>query len=134
MFMHAKLLQSCPTFCDPMDYSPPGSSVYGILQTRILEWVTVSSPRGPSWLIFLIFQELNLHLLSFLQWQVCSLPPEPAMKPPNVYASPKFIWWHSLPQKWWYWAFERWLGHEGRYLMSGISAFKKCTCEDTRSL
>ena len=34
-----KLPQSCPTLCDPMDCSPPGSSVHGILQARILEWV-----------------------------------------------------------------------------------------------
>ena len=34
--------QLCPTLCDPMDCSPPGSSVYGILQTRILEWVAIS--------------------------------------------------------------------------------------------
>ena len=34
-----KLLQSCPILCDPMDCSPPGSSVHGILQARILEWV-----------------------------------------------------------------------------------------------
>ena len=46
--MHAKLLQSCPTLCDPMDYSPPGSSVHGILQARILEWVAMSSSRGSS--------------------------------------------------------------------------------------
>ena len=32
-----KLLQSCPTLCDPMDYSPPGSSVHGIFQARVLE-------------------------------------------------------------------------------------------------
>ena len=40
--------QSCPTLCDPMDYSPPGSSVHGILQARILEWVAISSSRGSS--------------------------------------------------------------------------------------
>ena len=40
----AKLLQSCPTPCNPMDYSPPGSSVHGILQARILEWVAMPSP------------------------------------------------------------------------------------------
>ena len=39
-----KSLQSCPTLWDPMDCSPPGSSVHGILQTRILEWVAMSSP------------------------------------------------------------------------------------------
>ena len=38
----AKSLQSCPTVCDPMDGSPPGSSVQGILQARILEWVAIS--------------------------------------------------------------------------------------------
>ena len=37
--VHAKLLQSCLTLCNPMDCSPPGSSVHGILQARILEWV-----------------------------------------------------------------------------------------------
>ena len=38
----AKSLQSCPTLCDPIDGSPLGSSVPGILQARILEWVAVS--------------------------------------------------------------------------------------------
>ena len=38
----AKLLQSCLTLCDPIDSSPPGSSVPGILQARILEWVAIS--------------------------------------------------------------------------------------------
>ena len=38
----AKTLQLCPTLCDPIDGSPPGSSVPGILQTRILEWVAIS--------------------------------------------------------------------------------------------
>ena len=38
----AKSLQSCPTLCDPIDGSPPGSTVPGILQARTLEWVAVS--------------------------------------------------------------------------------------------
>ena len=38
----AKLLQSCPTLCDPTDSSPPGSSIPGIFQARILEWVAIS--------------------------------------------------------------------------------------------
>ena len=41
--------QLCPTLCDPMDCSPPGSSVHGILQARILEWVTIPFSRGSSW-------------------------------------------------------------------------------------
>jgi len=44
----AKLLQSCPTLCDPIDGSPPGSPVPGILQARTLEWVTISSPMRES--------------------------------------------------------------------------------------
>ena len=38
----AKSLQSCPTLCDPIDGSPPGSPVLGILQARTLEWVAMS--------------------------------------------------------------------------------------------
>ena len=45
----AKLLQSCPTLCSPMDRSLSGSSVHGILQARILEWIAMSSSRGSSW-------------------------------------------------------------------------------------
>ena len=44
--MPAKSLQSCPTLCNPMDCSPPGSSVHGILQARILERVAMPSSRG----------------------------------------------------------------------------------------
>ena len=44
----AKSLQSCLTLCDPIDGSPPGSSVPGILQARILEWVAISYFRGCS--------------------------------------------------------------------------------------
>ena len=42
----ARSLHLCPTLCDPMDCSPPGSSVHGILQARILEWVAISYSRG----------------------------------------------------------------------------------------
>ena len=54
--------QSCPTLCDPMDCSPPGSSVHRILQARILEWVAKSFSRGSS------------------TWQADSLPFEPPGK------------------------------------------------------
>ena len=40
--------QSCLTDCDPLGCSPPGSSVHGISQARILEWVVISSSRGSS--------------------------------------------------------------------------------------
>ena len=43
--VHSKSLQSWPTLCDPMDCSPPDSSVLGILQVRILEWIAISFSR-----------------------------------------------------------------------------------------
>ena len=44
----AELLQSCLILCNPMDCSPPSSSVYGILQAKILKWVAISSSWGSS--------------------------------------------------------------------------------------
>ena len=46
--MCAKSLQLCPTLCNPMDCSSPGSSVHGILQARVLEWVATSFSRESS--------------------------------------------------------------------------------------
>ena len=57
-------------FCDPMDYSPPGSSVHGILQARILEWVAMPSSRGSS-------QPRD----QTSPWQAVSLPLVPPGKP-----------------------------------------------------
>ena len=48
VFLYMLVAQSFPTLCDPMDCSLPGSSVYGILQARILEWVTIPFSRGSS--------------------------------------------------------------------------------------
>ena len=47
-FLESEVTQSCPTLCDPMDCSPPGSSVHGILQGRILEWGAISFSKGSS--------------------------------------------------------------------------------------
>ena len=72
--MHAQSLQSCLTLCDPMDCSPPGSSVHGILQARILEWVA-SPPPG----------DLNTGIKPMSPvspaLQADSLPTEPPGKP-----------------------------------------------------
>ena len=46
----SEVAESCPTLCDPMDYSLPGSSVHGIFQARILEWVAISFSGRSSWL------------------------------------------------------------------------------------
>ena len=77
--VYVKSLQLCPTLCDPMDGSPPGSSVHGILQARILEWIALPSLQG----IFLT-QGLNPHFLRLLLWQVGSLPLALPGKPTSV--------------------------------------------------
>ena len=67
---------SCVQLCNPIDCSPPGSSVHRILQARTLEWVTISSSRG-------IFptQRSNPSLSRLLHWQAHSLPLVPPGKP-----------------------------------------------------
>ena len=50
VYMYAySIAQLCLTLCNPMDCSPPGSSIHGILQVRILEWVTIRFSRGSFW-------------------------------------------------------------------------------------
>jgi len=44
----SEVVQSCPTLCDPMDFSLPGFSIHGISQARELEWVAISFSRGSS--------------------------------------------------------------------------------------
>ena len=73
----AKSLQSCPTLCDLIDGSPPGSSVPGILQARILEGVAMPSSRG-------CFQ-LRDHVSCLLHWQLVSLSLAPPGKPSFSY-------------------------------------------------
>ena len=56
----AKSLQSCPTLCDPIDGSPPGSPFHGILQGRTLEWVAISFSNAWKW-------KVKVKLLSYVQ-------------------------------------------------------------------
>ena len=65
--VHARSLQLFLTLCDPMDCSPPGSSVCGILQARTLEWVVLLQEIFPT-------QGSNPCLLRLLHWQTSSLP------------------------------------------------------------
>ena len=74
----AKLLQSCPTLCDPIDGSPPGSPVPGILQARTLEWVAIYALVGlkdswfGSWTVILGFLPTLTH--HPIRWHVgCNL-------------------------------------------------------------
>ena len=67
--MHAQSLQSCSTVCEPMDCGPPGSSVHGTLQARILEWVAIPFSRD------LPNPRIKPASLVYLHWQVGSLLP-----------------------------------------------------------
>ena len=71
----AQLLQSCLTFYYPVDYSPPGSSVHGVLQERILEWVAISFSRGSSQ----PRDQTHVSCVSLIATN--SLPTEPTGKP-----------------------------------------------------
>ena len=75
-YVHAKLLQLYLTRCNPMDFSLPGSSVHGIFQTRILEWVVMPSSRVSS-----LPRDRARVSYVYLHWQVDSLP----LVPPGKY-------------------------------------------------
>ena len=108
----SEVAQSCPTPSDPMDCSPPGSSIHGILQARVLEWGAQSrpilchrmdgSPPGSSvqgifqarileWVTMhssrgsFPTQELNPHLLRFLHWRRILYPLSPQESPNSTY-------------------------------------------------
>ena len=74
--MCVKSFKSCPTVCDPMDCSLPGSSVHGIFQARILEWVAMPSSRD----LPPLRDRTHPGLLPLLHWQVGSLPLAPPGK------------------------------------------------------
>ena len=76
LFRACWVTQWCPTLRAPMDWSPAGSAVHGILQARKLEWVAISSFRGSS-------QPRDQTRVSdiYLHWQASSLPLRPPAKP-----------------------------------------------------
>ena len=83
--MSAKSLQLCPTLCDAMECSPPGSSIYGILQARILHWVAMPSsggsspPRGCTLLLCLLHWHLPL-APSGKSWAISTLHKTPSQE------------------------------------------------------
>ena len=86
---YAQSLQSCPTLCDPMECSLPGSSVHGIFLARILEWVAVSSSSGSSCFLHLLHCRWVLHCggtWEALQDPIKSPPPS-SMSSPIAFAS-----------------------------------------------
>ena len=77
----AKSLQSCPTLCDPIDSSPPGSPVPGILQARTLEWVAISFSNGEAGIADVTTEECRAGLWSDLGVKLSLSPYNP--KPRN---------------------------------------------------
>ena len=61
----SEVAQSCPTLSDPMDYSPSGSSVHGILQARVLEWVAIAFSTLPVYPLFYSLEMIFIFCNSF---------------------------------------------------------------------
>ena len=82
--------QLCPTLCEPMDCIPPGSSVHGISQARIMEWGAISSSRGSP--------NPGIEPASPVSpaLQTDSLPSEPSGKPFTMYTSIKWCIWSDI--------------------------------------
>ena len=75
-FVQMLVTQLCLTLCDPIDCRPQASSVHGICQARILEWVAISNSRGSSWVRY-----WTCVSYIFLHWQADSLPLHPLGSP-----------------------------------------------------
>ena len=84
----AKLLQSCPTLCDPIDGSPPGSPIPGILQTKILEWVAISFSNAWKW-------KVKVKSLSLVQ--LLATPWIPAHQAPPSMGFSRQEYWSGVP-------------------------------------
>ena len=84
----AKLCQSCPTLCNPIDSSPPGSSIPGILQARILEWVAISFSSAWKW-------KVKVKLLSRI-W-LFGTPGTVAYQAPPSMGYSRHEYWSGLP-------------------------------------
>ena len=84
----AKLLQSCPTLCDPTDVSPPGSPVPGILQARTLEWVAIFFSNAWKW-------KVKVKSLSCVR--LLGTPWTAAYQAPPSMGFPRQEYWTGLP-------------------------------------
>ena len=84
----AKSLQSCPTLCDPIDGSPPGSPVPGILQARTLEWVAISFSNAWKW-------KVNVKSLSCVR--LLATPQTTAYQAPPSMGFSRQEYWSELP-------------------------------------
>ena len=84
----AKSLQSCPTLCDPIDSSPPGSAVLGILQARTLEWVAISFSNAWKW---------KVKVKSFSRVRPLATPWTAAFQAPPSLGFSRQEYWSGVP-------------------------------------
>ena len=84
----AKSLQSCPTLCDPIDGSPPGSPVPGILQARTLEWVAISFSSAWQW---------KVKVKSLSRVRLFVIPRTTAHQAPPSMGFPRQEYWSGMP-------------------------------------
>ena len=84
----AKSLQSCPTLCDPIDSSPPGSPVPGILQARTLEWVAISFSNAWKW---------KVKVKSFRRVRLFAIPWAAAYQAPLYMGFSRQEYWSGVP-------------------------------------
>ena len=86
----AKSLQSCPTLCDPIDGSPPGSPVPGILRARTLEWVAISFPNAWKW---------KVKVKSFSRVRFLATPWTAAYQAPPSMGFSRQEYWSGVPNE-----------------------------------
>ena len=84
----AKSLQSCPTLCDPIDSSPPGSPVPGILQARALEWVAISFSNVQKW---------KVKVKSFSRVRLLAIPWTAVHQAPQSMGFSRQEYWSGVP-------------------------------------
>ena len=105
-----KSLQSCPTLCNPIDNSLPGSPVPGILQARILEWVAISSSNAWKWKV----KVKSLSHVRLSQWSH-GLQPTRLLRPWDFPGKSTGMGCHRLlqfeVQMWWNWCYQALGGH-----------------------
>ena len=121
--MYAKSFQSCPTLCDPIDGSPPGSPIPGILQARTLEWVAISFSNAWKWKVKV--KSLSCVRLLATPWTVAY------QAPPSVGFS-RQEYWSGVPSRLQDMKnlFSHFLeGNTRKILYSPEKKFKRCSVE-----
>ena len=93
----AKALQSCPTLCNPIDSSPPGSPIPGILQARTLEWVAISFSNAWKWKVKVKVKSLSHIRLLATPWTACSLPSSSVH---GIFQA-RVLEWGAIAFSWW---------------------------------